>query len=825
MIGDPPEFLKAYARLTSLDPRTIAAVSLRYRSDESVTLLSLMASGGTLTYDGVLAAARRVVSGETRAGTGLVDLDALAALARAISGRPAPGPDYSEAADLHQALRLLGHRPRRKDDTHRLEAQTNLAVGRHDYVERILPEIKLDDDSRWMFETDLVNPAVGRPESTEGEWLRSFNRLFTTRGLMPIALADGDEARFDRIRPAGEPAKVSHEGPTVTIIMSVFKPDQSLFTALRSLIDQTWPHLEILMVDDCSGPEFTPLLTEAAAMDERIELIVMPQNGGTYKIRNMAIARARGEFIGFQDSDDWSHPERIQRQLEPLLDNPDLVASASRAVRVTADVAASKVGYPTVRPNASSLVFRRDVVMQTLGAFDEVRKSADMEFGERVKTVFGRERIAAFKEPFALVQLSHASLSLEDFRFGWQDADRVFYRDAINHWHDQIAAGTESPRLDPAAPRRFAAPDRFFGKTAPVADRAHVLLISDWRPGNSRCPGNVQEMTALSESGLVTGVAHAEAMRHADDKRIPPSAAVLDLRAAGRILTPAWRDDLRAQLVLVDDPELLSYPRPATDVRLRADRVVIRAAYPPRAPGDGALVYEPEHIQGRAQELFGVQPEWLPTNDSVAKALVDDGAANVLDPQLLGAIDIRQVRRLGLRGGPRPVIGTTGISSLAEDRPDWQTLLDCFPDDDRFDVRIRDTHGALARIRPAGSLPPNWLVDPGPLTQFVRQLDVFVGLPTRTWGPDPMRAAAAAMSQGCVVVLDPAYEPAFGDAARYWGGGPPSELIQAVVEDEAGFVAQQQRGYDFVASEMSPEAFATRIGAFIGAPSKENEAP
>ena len=826
MIGDPPEFLKAYARRTSLDPRTIAAVSLRYRSAESVTLLSLMASGGTLTYDGVLAAARRVVAGETdAAGSGLVDLHALAALARAISGRPAPGPDYSEAADLHQALRLLGHRPRRKDDTHRLEAQTNLAVGRHDYVERILQQIQLDDDSRWMFETDLVNPAVGRPGSTEDEWLRSFNRLFTTRGLMPISLADGDGARFDRIRPAGVPAKVAGDGPTVTIIMSVFKPDQSLFTALRSLIDQTWPHLEILMVDDCSGPEFTPLLTEAAAMDDRIELIVMPQNGGTYKIRNMAIARARGEFIGFQDSDDWSHPERIQRQLAPLLDNTDLVASASRAVRVTADVAASKVGYPTVRPNASSVIFRRDVVMETLGAFDEVRKSADMEFGERIKTVFGRERIATFKEPFALVQLSHASLSLEDFTFGWQNADRVFYRDSINHWHDQIAAGTESPRLDPAAPRRFAAPDRFFGKTAPVADRADVLMISDWRPGNTRCHGNVQELVTLAESGLVTAVAHAEAMRHADDKRIPPSTAVLDLRTAGRILTPAWRDDLRARLVLVDDPELLSYPRPAADVGLRADRVVIRAAYPPRAPGDGALVYEPVHVQARAHELFGVQPEWLPADDGVAKALVADDAAQVLDHVLLGAIDVRQVPRLGLRGGPRPVIGTAGISGDPQDRPEWETLLSWFPDDDRFDIRIGDTEGALGTIRPAGSLPPNWLVSSAPPMQLVRQLDVFVGLPSRSWGPDPMRAAVAAMSQGCVVVLDPAYEPYFGDAARYAGDGSPRGLIEALVGDEAGFTAQQQRGYAFVAAELSPEVFATRIGALIGAPSKENDAP
>ena len=88
-----------------------------------------------------------------------------------------------------------------------------------------------------------------------------------------------------------------------------------------------------------------------------------------------------------------------------------------------------------------------------------------------------------------------------------------------------------------------------------------------------------------------------------------------------------------------------------------------------------------------------------------------------------------------------------------------------------------------------------------------------------------MRAAVAAMSQGCVVVLDPAYEPYFGDAARYAGDGSPRGLIEALVEDAAGFTAQQQRGYAFVAAQLSPEVFATRIGALIGAPSKENDAP
>ena len=97
--------------------------------------------------------------------------------------------------------------------------------------------------------------------------------------------------------------------------MSTFEPDRSFRTAVQSLINQTWQNLEILVIDDCSPAEYDGLLSEVTSLDPRIELIRMPSNGGTYRIRNEGIRRSRGEFITFQDSDDWAHPERIARQV------------------------------------------------------------------------------------------------------------------------------------------------------------------------------------------------------------------------------------------------------------------------------------------------------------------------------------------------------------------------------------------------------------------------------------------------------------------------------------------------------------------------------
>ena len=143
-----------------------------------------------------------------------------------------------------------------------------------------------------------------RPGVTEAKWLASFNHMFDLDGLQRVSFFDREGTYFDRVTTPATAVQEQVDGPLVTIIMSVFKPDQSLRTALESLINQTWRNLEILLVDDCSPPEFEKTIREATELDDRIKLMRMPQNGGTYKIRNYAMARAEGEFIAFQDSDD-----------------------------------------------------------------------------------------------------------------------------------------------------------------------------------------------------------------------------------------------------------------------------------------------------------------------------------------------------------------------------------------------------------------------------------------------------------------------------------------------------------------------------------------
>ncbi len=101
-----------------------------------------------------------------------------------------------------------------------------------------------------------------------------------------------------------------------------------LHDAMASLIAQTYPDVEILVIDDGSedgGPEEI----QGRALSH---VRVVPSNGqGIAAALNTGLKLATGEFVARHDADDWSHPERIERQLEYLLRHPEIDVLATCA--------------------------------------------------------------------------------------------------------------------------------------------------------------------------------------------------------------------------------------------------------------------------------------------------------------------------------------------------------------------------------------------------------------------------------------------------------------------------------------------------------------
>ena len=90
----------------------------------------------------------------------------------------------------------------------------------------------------------------------------------------------------------------------ISVIVPVYNVEKYLKGCLNSIVEQTYKNLEIILVDDGSTDESGNICDMYAAKDKRIK-VIHSQNGGVSSARNKGIDAAKGDYIGFVDSDDY----------------------------------------------------------------------------------------------------------------------------------------------------------------------------------------------------------------------------------------------------------------------------------------------------------------------------------------------------------------------------------------------------------------------------------------------------------------------------------------------------------------------------------------
>jgi teichuronic acid biosynthesis glycosyltransferase TuaG len=101
----------------------------------------------------------------------------------------------------------------------------------------------------------------------------------------------------------------------VSIITPAYNAARFVEQTAASVIAQSHPHWEMLIVDDCSKDETRAVLERLAATDPRIRPIFQPRNGGPAKARNTALEAASSPVVAFLDSDDLWMPRKLESQL------------------------------------------------------------------------------------------------------------------------------------------------------------------------------------------------------------------------------------------------------------------------------------------------------------------------------------------------------------------------------------------------------------------------------------------------------------------------------------------------------------------------------
>lgn len=101
----------------------------------------------------------------------------------------------------------------------------------------------------------------------------------------------------------------------ISIIMAAYNAEKTIGHSISSVLDQTYPNFELLVVNDCSTDGTEKLVESFAAKDSRVRLISNEKNSGVSYTRKHGLEEAKGEWIAILDSDDAWAPEKLEKQI------------------------------------------------------------------------------------------------------------------------------------------------------------------------------------------------------------------------------------------------------------------------------------------------------------------------------------------------------------------------------------------------------------------------------------------------------------------------------------------------------------------------------
>ena len=109
--------------------------------------------------------------------------------------------------------------------------------------------------------------------------------------------------------------------PLVSIIMPCYNAERYVAQSIESVLAQTYQNWELLITDDGSTDKSVEIVSKYCIKDDRISILVPDEHQGIARTRNMSIARVKGKFVAFLDSDDIWYPEKLEKQVGYMLEN------------------------------------------------------------------------------------------------------------------------------------------------------------------------------------------------------------------------------------------------------------------------------------------------------------------------------------------------------------------------------------------------------------------------------------------------------------------------------------------------------------------------
>nr|WP_296473027.1 glycosyltransferase family 2 protein [uncultured Acetatifactor sp.] len=148
----------------------------------------------------------------------------------------------------------------------------------------------------------------------------------------------------------------------ITVIVPVYNIKDYLPRCVRSITAQTYSRLEIILVDDGSTDGTGQLCHRLAEEDGRIR-VLHKENGGSSSARNLALAQAAGEYVGFVDSDDYIAPDMYELLMRGIR---EFGVSAAQVARDEIDEKGNPLPDICVPPKEATVLDDREFMEELL---------------------------------------------------------------------------------------------------------------------------------------------------------------------------------------------------------------------------------------------------------------------------------------------------------------------------------------------------------------------------------------------------------------------------------------------------------------------------
>lgn len=239
--------------------------------------------------------------------------------------------------------------------------------------------------------------------------------------------------------------------PLISVIIPCYNVELFVEQAILSILNQTFKNLEIWIVDDASTDNTLQIVKNIK--DERIKLLELKKNTQKVGAVNEVLKKVTGNYIAFQDSDDWSEPQRLEKQLEAFEKNPSLgicftnyrkisdkIYPSGRIAFTNEELRNEFLNFKALKENASptacsSMMISRAALEKTSGysPFFAGRVAEDIQWIYRILKYFNgvtiQDPLYNYRiRPGSFSQISTSGIKPK-YVYSWHLLEKIIYKD------------------------------------------------------------------------------------------------------------------------------------------------------------------------------------------------------------------------------------------------------------------------------------------------------------------------------------------------------------------------------------------------------------